>query len=44
MLKSFYGRVKYYKNLRYTNYERLLQTKSCDDIWGRAETKEPNEV
>ena len=37
-----HGRVKAPQNLRYTNYERLLQAKSLDDIWGRAEVKEAN--
>jgi hypothetical protein len=37
-----HGRVKAPQNLRYTNYERLHQAKSLDDIWGQAGTKEPN--
>jgi len=37
------GRVKAPQNLRYTNYERLLQAKSLDDIWGQAGVKEPND-
>jgi len=38
-----HGKVKAPQNLRYTNYERLLQAKSLDDIWGQAGTKEPND-
>jgi hypothetical protein len=38
-----HGKVKALQNLRYTNYERLLQAKSLDDIWGQAGTKEPND-
>lgn len=37
-----HGRVKALQNLRYTNYERLIQAKSLDDIWGQVGTKEPN--
>ena len=37
------GRVKALQNLRYTNYERLLQAKSLDDIWGQGGTKESND-
>jgi hypothetical protein len=36
--------VKAPQNLRYTNYERLLQAKTLDDIWGQAGIKELNEV
>ena len=39
-----HGKVKAPQNLRYTNYERLLQAKSLDDIWGQAGTKEPNDI
>ncbi len=37
-----HSRVKAPQNLRYTNYERLQQAKSLDDIWGQAGTKEPD--
>lgn len=37
-----HGKVKAPQNLRYTNYERLLQAKSLDDIWGQVGAKEPN--
>ena len=37
-----HGIVKAPQNVRYTNYERLIQAKSLDDIWGQAGTKEPN--
>lgn len=36
------GIVKAPQNLRYTNYECLLQAKSLDDIWGQAGMKESN--
>lgn len=36
------GIVKAPQNLRYTNYERLLQATSLDDIWGQAGMKEPH--
>ena len=36
------GIVKALQNLRYTNYERLLQAKSLDDIWGQPGMKESN--
>jgi hypothetical protein len=38
------GVVKAPQNLRYTNYERLVNAQSLDDLWGQAEMKEPNEV
>lgn len=37
-----HGRVKAPQSLRYTNYERLLQAKSLDDIWGQVGAKEPH--
>ena len=37
-----HGKVKAPQNLRYTNYERLLQAKSLDDIWGQTGAKETN--
>ena len=37
-----HGKVKAPQNLRYTNYERLLQAKSLDDIWGQSGAKETN--
>src|SRR6266480_3718497 len=37
-----HGKVKAPQSLRYANYERLMQAKSLDDIWGQAGTKEAN--
>lgn len=39
-----HGKVKAPQNLRYTNYERLMQSKTLDDIWGQSGTKEPNGI